>query len=249
MINNNTVLDPAVEQMIQEVATQMAEIAMENLPYPSKGLISPSSQQKKLELESEKDLKIFIDRISQGFKQIEEKIKVIQDEDVKLELTVFSQKSVQLETQALKSMLYPSSPTELKEQMGVSEEALKAIYRIGAETYNHNEYSEAASLFTILALLDASRRDYWLALGNAEYFCQRYYPALIAYAIAAQVDPRDPQCHFLSAHCYQSLKEYDNALNALEIALFIINNNPDLTPLVEKAEGHRQYILQLAGKG
>lgn len=121
----------------------------------------------------------------------------------------------------------------LQQLCGMSNKVLEAFYQAAKHIYEHQHYDDAVDLFSVLTLFNPKEPVFWLGLGNSEYFCQNYEPALIAYSMAALANPTDPYSHVYSSRCYEAIKDIENAIGALELAILVIGDNPEHKKLKE----------------
>ena len=127
----------------------------------------------------------------------------------------------------------------VQELSGFSEKMSEALYQAAKLIYEKGLYPDASDAFFFLTLLNSKNSIFWLALGNCEYFCKRYEPALIAYAFASFMNPCDPFCHIYASKCYEEIQEVDNATNSLDLALFVIDQNSE-----RAGEAIRESVLK-----
>jgi type III secretion system low calcium response chaperone LcrH/SycD len=115
----------------------------------------------------------------------------------------------------------------LQEIAKVSSATMEKMYLAAKYLYDQQQFKEAADAFGFLTALNADNHAFWLGLGNSEYLCKNYEEALYALAFACQANPDDPNCHIISCRCYEELGEKDNAINALDLAIFVIGDRPE----------------------
>lgn len=249
------IMDIEVEDKISELSARLSEELVDELPNEPNPLVSKQSQKQKAQYEVASDLRYFAERIATGLKEIDQ----IKDKLAPFEPHVFTPEVLEaihalcreekgLQTVALESLQDKQQKKAIKDILGISAQVVRALYRSGAEIYNEKRYQEAAAAFTVITLMEIPAHDAWIALGNSEYYCQHYQSALIAYAMAAWSDPSNPVSHFYSAHCYEALREYDNAINAVDIALFVLKDNPKYSDWEKKAKDLKQRLKQLLSK-
>jgi tetratricopeptide (TPR) repeat protein len=240
-------IDKAVEDEIQSVAKlQTADFDLQTAQSPQ-ALLSAVSLRQKKELEIKADLRNFVDAIAAGlqeFSAIQAKGTAL-DPPISEEIDKLCRDVSHFQILALHALVETEETSLIKAKVGFSQKALLALYEQASQVYNEGRYKEAALLFLIITLLDPTLHDGWIALGNAEFFQERFQPALMAYAMAARVDPGNPTSHLLAAQAYEALKEFDQALHSLEIALFVIRENPDYKSLEVKAQEHIAHIQKL----
>lgn len=115
-----------------------------------------------------------------------------------------------------------SSGRTIQEIAGISDDGLEMLYQTAKKLYEAKDFQQARDAFSFLCMLNSQKFAFWLGLGNSEFGLQNYDAALFAYAFVAEVNPEDYLCHLFSARCYEELQDKDNAINALELALFVI---------------------------
>lgn len=135
-----------------------------------------------------------------------------------------------------------------QEILGISDATIEVFYQAAKYLYEQQRYQDAAAAFQILTLINDKKPLFWLAYGNSEYFCHAYKQALIAYAIAAYIDPFDPTFHLYSCKCYEELQEIDNAINALDLALIAIGSDTTQKELIQKIHEEKKRLSQKINK-
>lgn len=149
-----------------------------------------------------------------------------------------------MQKSAQKYLLSLDHDESLQKVCKISESSLNSLYQAAKHLYEDAMYEDAADAFCVLTFVNAKQSGFWMGLGHSEFFCNRYSPALLAYALACQTNTSDPYCHFFSCKCYIALNELENALNALDVALFIIGENKDYGQLKQQITHERQRVLQ-----
>lgn len=124
----------------------------------------------------------------------------------------------------------------------VGDETLEKMYQAAKWLYNDKQFKQAAESFGFLTLLNPTRYAFWLGLGNAEFYNKQYEAALLAYAFCCETNPEDPTCHLFSCRCYEQINEIDNAVNALDLALFVIADKAEYADLKIKIESEKNRI-------
>lgn len=248
-------MDAQVEDRIHSVSDALSLTLMEDVLDEPNPLISRDSQKKKIQYEVATDLRSFATRIADGLKeidQISDKLALFEPKtftpEVLRSLRKMCHEEAILQKVALESLHDKNQKKPIKELIGISDQVVRALYRSAAQIYNDGHYQEAAAAFTVVSLMEVPAYDAWVGLGNAEFQCQRYQSALIAYAMAVWSDPSNPMSHFYSAHCYEALKQYENALNTLDIAMDVIKSNPKYASWMQKALDHKRQIENLLSR-
>ena len=113
----------------------------------------------------------------------------------------------------------------IQEMCGITDETLEHMYRAAKELYDLKDFHAAKAAFSFLTLLNPFRYVFWLGLANSAVYCQAFDCALTAYAFAIEINPSDPICYIYSSRSFEELKQWDNAINALDLALLVIEKN------------------------
>lgn len=138
--------------------------------------------------------------------------------------------------------IFTGGDVSLQEVAGISSDTMEKLYLAAKHLYDKKKYKESADAFGFLATLNADNYAFWLGLGNSEYLCQNYQNALYALAFAFQANPEDPNCHIISCRCYEELKEYENAVSALDMALYVIGNQENYEDWIPKVESEKTRL-------
>lgn len=132
----------------------------------------------------------------------------------------------------------------LQQIFSLDDTALHALYLAAKYIYEQQNYKEACSAFALLALLNPLQTTFWIALGNCEYFCHNYEGAVLAYTMASKLDPLDPTSHFFSSKCFEATRDISSALSQLDLALAIIDKNPQQVSWKAKVEQEKMRLSQ-----
>jgi serine/threonine protein kinase len=114
----------------------------------------------------------------------------------------------------------------------------------GNTLFRMGRYPEAIEAYKKAQAIDPNYYYAWLGLGNANRFLKRWQAAISAYDKATQIQPIEPyfsEAFYSQALAYMGLKEYENALAVLDLA---IDLKADYTAAIEK----REEVLQLLGR-
>lgn len=247
-----TEFDTNIQEIIHSFAEQFARVRFKDLDPRLNALVPPEVKKRQLQCTAETELVTYLHHIVQGLKEVisvMERVATLEPElfteNVKEELTNFCNNEVAFEKIALESLVNNSEQNSMQEQLKITDATMQGLYRIGVEYYNTKSYAEAANIYIILALLNPTVADYWLNLGDAEYYNQAFTNALYAYAMAALTDPTDPVPHYYAARCYEELKQYDFACNSLDILLVVIDEHPEKDAWIEKVQAFKSHLQEL----
>lgn len=125
----------------------------------------------------------------------------------------------------------------------VSTATFEKMYTAAKALYTEKLYPEAADAFAFLTIIHSQNYSCWLGLGHAEFHSHNYEQALYAYAFCCHLNPDDPTCHIYSSRCYEETKHLDHAINAIDLALFVIEHNTHYADLKPKLEREKQRLI------
>jgi type III secretion system low calcium response chaperone LcrH/SycD len=131
----------------------------------------------------------------------------------------------------------------LQEHFQLKDKTLQALYQAAKHLYEQKVYEKAANAFGVLTVLNPKYATFWLGLGHAETLCNRFEPALLAYAMASHLNPDDPTAYLHSAECYEILNDGMNAVNSLELAFEAIEDKKEYEPLKQQIIAERKRLL------
>ena len=134
------------------------------------------------------------------------------------------------------------NPISLKEYYGLSVEVLEKCYATASHEFESGHYQQAADILFYLSALDPDNSLFWLALGNAEFYCSNYWDALQDYRLAFYTNPHDPRSLLYGAHCYEALHKKDAALETVELAVKVASEDASLEEYQREA---KNYYTQL----
>lgn len=109
----------------------------------------------------------------------------------------------------------------LKEEHGLTDEAMESVYTIAYNEFMANRYEKAHPLFTFLCMFDNKNKKYWNALGACRFRKKDYVDAAAAYGVAGMMDEDDPLPALCAVDCYLACQELDTAIEALHYAVRI----------------------------
>lgn len=130
----------------------------------------------------------------------------------------------------------------LQEIAKVSNKTMDKLYLAAKYLYDQQQFKESADAFGFLTAINSSNYAFWLGLGNSEFLLKNFEAALYALSFACQANPEDPNCHIIACRCYEELGEIDNAINALDVALFVIGYRQEFADWRPKIEAEQQRL-------
>jgi len=241
---------------LNKIAIAIAEVAVEEAPHKPQ-MLPKEAQKQRIENELKNDFAIFKKRVENGaaelFKSIIE-LSFSQPQLISEEIGKELGKFMNFST----SLLHGKNGTNyandifqgktIQEASQLSDQAYEALYQAAKHIYDQQHYEQAADAFAVLAFLNGKKPTIWLALGHSEYFCHRYDAALLAYSMAALMNPSDWTCHVHCCKCYEALHQMDLAVNALDLALSVIGDHKEHAESKKKVMQHRQALIQKPSK-
>ncbi|MES2199632.1 MAG: hypothetical protein V4489_05655 [Chlamydiota bacterium] len=115
-----------------------------------------------------------------------------------------------------------TAATSWQKFLGLSNETLIWIYKLGFQFFEHKDNEKALSLFLMLAMLNPLVSDYWIALGFAQKGLSLEAAAINSFSSASFLNSDNPTPIYQSAEIYLHLGEFDKALLELEALAEII---------------------------
>ncbi len=128
---------------------------------------------------------------------------------------------------------------------GIGDDENEALYALGRQHYDQQQYAEAFKLFSMLVANDHTDSRYVMALGAAGQMIGRHRDALTQYMAASALMMGHPQPVFHSAQCLIELGQADMALETLELALSLCVEDEHapfaghIQQLIERLRGDR----------
>jgi type III secretion system low calcium response chaperone LcrH/SycD len=115
----------------------------------------------------------------------------------------------------------------LGETLGISQDSLDTIYAIAYHLYQDKEFEKASDVFRILCIFEPLMHIGWFGLALSEHEQERWQAALEAYTMASITDSETPLPHFHSAECYEAMNDIPKTLEALDLAIEIVDQTRD----------------------
>ncbi len=247
----SAMLDTGFRQMAAGLAGLMAQ---EEAGKPNQ-VVSAKAQKERFEKQLTQELSLFKKRVEDGAYQIMQSLIQLSEKDKEM----FSEEVIKdLARLVGLSNIIANNPAEFFDQTDqnsclqkiakVSDATLEKMYNAAKWIYEQNQFKEASDAFGFLTILNPTRHAFWYGLANSEFFNRNYEPALLAYAFCAEVNPSDPMCHLLSCRCYEAIQEVDNAINALDLALYVINDQQEYAGMKQEIMQEKQRLSQIRNK-
>lgn len=201
--------------VISDLATGLVnQIMLETSQDPAKSLVTPTAQKERLTDQVTQILSAHFARIDNGIAHLLDRLELDPSLDQTLYATIKDKLSVDIT------------------ENGFSNHELNALYNAAVDIYNHQEYNHAADAFYVLTVFDA-RSLFWKCLGNAEFLNNQYKAAFDAYAMALKLHEQDPECLIYQSRCLQQENRLAEAIDLLNQASNLINQDPKFNALKE----------------
>ena len=132
-------------------------------------------------------------------------------------------------------------PIYLKQ--GLTKKHIEALYMKAFRLYETGKVTDALTYFHLMLLLNSNDKRAWLGCAACFEIMKQYDPAIHCYLYASFVDRNDPMSLFRAFHCYLEINEKNYALQALEMAIQIADENNELYGELKKQALNIKNIL------
>lgn len=102
--------------------------------------------------------------------------------------------------------------------LGISFEALTAIYHIGNSLFEKGNYEDAAAVYEVLTVFDSRLEEAWYAAGLAHYRRMSWHDAISNFTMATAVNPNHPIYYLDLAYSYLKIHDLEEAKRMLKFA-------------------------------
>jgi tetratricopeptide (TPR) repeat protein len=232
-----------------DMAAAVADVLADEEAKKPNQILSKKAYRDRFEIQILQEMQTFKTRIENGSFQIMQKLIELSSQDKEM----FSEVVVDDLTKLVGlANIVASKKEEFFEQLSqektllqiahVSNQTFEKMYQAAKQLYTEKQFQESADAFGLLTVINPASYSCWLGLGNSEFFLNHYEQALFAYAFCCKVNPSEPTCHIFSSQCYEQIKEIDNAINAIDLALFVISNNPEHKGFKPELEAEKQRL-------
>lgn len=116
-------------------------------------------------------------------------------------------------------LLQPNS----QEFKSLTSDEKNELYETGYALYSSGEYRKASLLFSYLVLADPLIGCSWQGLASCKQLLEEYPAAIEAWNVVCKLQPQNPLGYFHAAECYLSLQEKKEALQKLDKAEKLCN--------------------------
>ncbi len=244
------VLLEVIDQEFHDVAADFAKSIAEQEAHMPNQMLSKKALQQRYQQELELEFATYKKRLQNGAAKIVESLIGLSKDapemfatdvvDGLLRISGLSE-LIAKDEQAFIDQLF--SGITLQQLASVEDATVDKLYQGAKHLYDQKLFDDAADAFGFLTSLNPKIFAFWLGLGNAEFCRKRYDEALWAFAFACEANPTDPACHLLSSRCYYELGEIDNAINSIDLALYVIEGVDAYRDWNHKLEAEKKRLL------
>lgn len=246
MDNPTTFLDEETKQKISEMAESFAE--SEAAEASADPLHSRELLRIQIKDRFEKQIIQFYERVLGGLRELVSTIDELAEKDPEVKVDEVPELVAQLSQGIAKLSEDPQGEKTIKELSGLTDETIEKFNKAAAYLYETKQWDRASKVYSFLAFIEPRETAFFMGEGNAEFFSKRFENAVRSYEQVVLLDPDDPHCHFYLAHCYNELKDPNNAYREASEALEIIKHNPSLKEWLGQAEELKAYFHNMRNK-
>lgn len=213
------------EALSEEIAETLAPDSSSFDPSPLK---SPEQQRQEWinQARHTLEMKDYLNYLDIGMEKVLDYFPYLSSEQEKLVREELSKLGDSLSPGAISSNL--SQP--VASSFHLNEQVLNIIAEIGQLYLQKEAYLETASIYTLLALFDHTKCDYWFKRALALFFLEKYKEAEQSAYMAHLLSPGQPEFLLLLAKALHCLGEKIEAHTAWEHADNLIRNNQFTLP-------------------
>lgn len=213
---------------------------------PGREMQSREALRKKFQSELRDTLQFLTERIAKGFiglrsMCLQKSVSIPSFAAHLQELNKIHDRSLEI-LQAWNSATAATEIPTIQEIAGINPEALDAFFDIAQSLMDEKRFQDAADVLFYLINLKPNDVNYLLALGSAEYHAGEFLRASAAFELAQLLDPQNPFPYLYAAHCRENLKQYEEALQLVELSLSIIENEPSLEDVKSDSKLLREHL-------
>lgn len=124
----------------------------------------------------------------------------------------------------------------IKDVLGISDESAEAIYGQAYLLYTTGRYKDAAEIFKLLIMMNATESKYVMGLGACYHMLKEYHSAASTYMLVSAIDPQNPLPYFHASDCYIQIGDKVSAALMLEMTLKKTQDQKKFETLKQRAE-------------
>lgn len=110
-------------------------------------------------------------------------------------------------------------PVTAKDALGLTDAMVEGIYGQAYRLYNTGKYRDAAQIFRLLLMLNATEVKYAMGLAACFHMLKEYTSAVGAYNMVTVIDPNNPVPFYHLSDCYIKLGDLLSAIVVLDMAI------------------------------
>ena len=130
---------------------------------------------------------------------------------------------------------FASEATSPQDAMGMSPEMVEGLYGQAYRLYNTGKYQDAAQMFRLLVMINASDPKYTLGLAACMHLMKDYKNAIEIYTICSILDAKSPIPLYHISDCYLQTHDKMSAMIALEMAVKRAGDKPEFQTLKDRS--------------
>lgn len=140
-----------------------------------------------------------------------------------------------------------SGQSTLQELKGVTDAQLEAVYSIGFNHYQADQFAEAIPIFSWLCMFNPFQPKFWMGLGAALQMNKSFEEAINAYGFATMTgDSQDPEPYFRIGEACISLGRKQEALAAFADVERYSRDRPHYQTINERARALSSLLQENA---
>jgi type III secretion system low calcium response chaperone LcrH/SycD len=167
---------------------------------------------------------------------------------ISFETFLINQESIDRLNNEVVLMQHIEEGKSLQELFGFSNEAMVEFYGAARNILEQKRFPEAVKAFSFLAMLNPNISDFWTGLGIAQQNNQDIESALFSYSMAYTIEGENITPYMLAAQCFVDLKDFEQAINVLEIAEGFANEHPEIEKCQQLKQDAGEAIKNIKSK-
>ncbi|MFI0348282.1 MAG: CDC27 family protein [Chthoniobacterales bacterium] len=127
---------------------------------------------------------------------------------------------------------------------GLNEEDMDSLYKSACNLYLKKDYSEALDLFKRLSTYNQLDPRGAMGMGLCFQKLEQYDTAAAFFLLSAEIEP-EAKTLFCAASCFVALKNYPEAVKALDRIISLFQEISHCNDLREEAEEAKKSLIEL----
>lgn len=148
--------------------------------------------------------------------------------------------TVKLLTKKMQDIFQKGTP--LYAARGLSKKHMEMLYITAFNLYSEAKYKEAFSIFQSITFYNYTDQRAWMGAAGCCEMLKDYEYAIAGYSYAALLDGTDPLPALHAFDCHVALKNYPQALSALDSVILRSSKKPEYEGIKIRAEALRDAL-------